>query len=101
MQRWMHKAAGGTNQRLKPGLATVCSRSKNESILIGHPPFDLKSSLWFDAGVWVDFSKTWSEIRVWVDESFPGFVSAAGPVPRHQHQYVHESAPAYAFPRNF
>src|SRR5215469_1167923 len=28
MQRWMHSAAGGTSQRLKPAFATVCSRSR-------------------------------------------------------------------------
>jgi hypothetical protein len=28
IQRWMASAAGGTSQRLYPGPATVCSRSK-------------------------------------------------------------------------
>src|SRR6516162_7303419 len=28
MQRWMQSAAGGTNQRLNPAFATVCSRSR-------------------------------------------------------------------------
>src|SRR6185437_10997375 len=39
MQRWTHKAAGGTIQRLNPGLAIVRSRSKNGNKLIGrvHP----------------------------------------------------------------
>ena len=29
MQRWMHSAAGGTSQRLKPGLAMIRSRERS------------------------------------------------------------------------
>ena len=29
MQRWMHRAAGGTSQRLKPGLAMIRSRERS------------------------------------------------------------------------
>src|SRR5262245_27722604 len=35
MQRWMHRAAGGTSQRLKPGLATMRSRSRIPTLLTG------------------------------------------------------------------
>ena len=38
MHRWTHKAAGGTIQRLNPGLATVRSRSRNDNRLIGRVP---------------------------------------------------------------
>ena len=31
MHRCTHSAAGGTIHRLKPGLATVCSRSRNDN----------------------------------------------------------------------
>ena len=34
MHRCTHSAAGGTIHRLKPGLATVWLRSRNESKLI-------------------------------------------------------------------
>ena len=40
MQRWMQSAAGGTNQRLNPAFATVCSRSK-----IPCPPPDIVPAL--------------------------------------------------------
>ena len=35
MQRWIASAAGGTRQRLNPGGATECERSRNESAGIG------------------------------------------------------------------
>ena len=45
MQRWMHRAAGGTIQRLNPGLAIVRLRSKNDKTLIRRvPPWSLVRS---------------------------------------------------------
>src|SRR5262245_36418084 len=35
MHKCTHSAAGGTIQRLYPGLATVCSRSRNDNNAIG------------------------------------------------------------------
>src|SRR5579884_4040299 len=38
MQRWMQSAAGGTSKRLKPGAATVRSRSRNDpATALPHP----------------------------------------------------------------
>src|SRR6185436_13491645 len=45
MHIWMARAAGGTSQRLYPGGATVCARSRNENNVIGGSWFPRRRAL--------------------------------------------------------
>src|SRR5579883_488610 len=66
MHRCTQSAAGGTIQRLKPGLAIVRSRSRNDSRLMVHPPLNVEALF---------LAKT--EKRAWLPSlSRPGALSA-------------------------